>query len=594
MRAAKISKLIFLLLFSYCFVLPASAQQYTWWNPAQSKFPVLEGQAWPSEVQHPYDRLPARAEKQVRKEVWNLSHEAAGLSIRFKSNASSIVVRYVVSERLSMPHMPATGVSGLDLYALNRDGQWQWAPGKYSFKDTIEYRFDHLYTDDSYPSRGAVYQLYLPLYNVVTWMEIGVPSNATFTPLPVRPEKPIVVYGTSIAQGACASRPGMAWTAQLGRRLDRQVINLGFSGNGRLEDAVTNLLAGINAQAYILDCMPNLTERSGFSSGEVKKRIRQSVMILKEKHPQTPILLAAHSGMIQQVMDTAVKNNNDKIDETLQEAFTALQAEGVTGIYLMPQQAIGFGENSTVEGTHPNDIGMKEYAEAYEKYLRQILDEPTGDYSTMQPVEQYRDGNYDWEERHDRLLSMNKQHAPDILFLGNSITHYWGGEPKAPIARGTASWDSLFAPLGARNFGFGWDRIENVLWRVYHDELDGYQARKAVLMIGTNNLQFNNDEEIIAGLKLLIHEIQARQPSCKIIMVGLLPRRSMEDKVKELNQQIAQMAALQNVAYVNPGILLLKDNDPTKIDESLFVDGLHPNETGYRKIALSLIKYLKN
>ena len=190
---------------------------YTWWDPSKSEFPVLEGQAWAKEVQNPYDRLPARAQKSVREEVWNLSRNSAGLMLRFKSNSTEIVVRYKVTGNKAMNHMPATGVSGIDLYAVNADGKWLWCAGRYSMGDTIEYRFRGLEPNDPITRKGREYRLYLPLYNTVQWMEIGVPNTATFNPMPVRKEKPIVVYGTSIAQGGCASRPGMAWPAILGR-----------------------------------------------------------------------------------------------------------------------------------------------------------------------------------------------------------------------------------------------------------------------------------------------------------------------------------------------------------------------------------------
>jgi hypothetical protein len=107
-----------------------------------------------------------------------------------------------------MNHMPSTGVSGVDLYVRNPVGEWLWAAGKFSFRDTIRYDFDGIITDPKIPEEGREYYLYLPLYNRVTWMEIGVPDGSKLKPLPVRSEKPIVAYGTSILQGGCASRPG--------------------------------------------------------------------------------------------------------------------------------------------------------------------------------------------------------------------------------------------------------------------------------------------------------------------------------------------------------------------------------------------------
>src|SRR5687768_1689877 len=84
---------------------------YMWWSPSQSEQPVIEGQAWPRQVQHPYDRLPSIAEKTVRKEVWNLSRQSAGLLIRFRASTDQVIVRYIVEGKHALPHMPATGVS---------------------------------------------------------------------------------------------------------------------------------------------------------------------------------------------------------------------------------------------------------------------------------------------------------------------------------------------------------------------------------------------------------------------------------------------------------------------------------------------------
>lgn len=191
---------------------------YKWFDPASSPFSVIEGRGWQqNELAAPYDRLPQKMEQLVRPPVWGLSHNTAGEYINFKTNATTIVIRYKVAGNQAMPHMPATGVSGVDLYAKDQNGKWQWARGGYRFGDTIEYRFNNL----PLFAVKAMCRLYLPLYNTVTWMNIGVPSDAEFAVLPASKEKPVVLYGTSIMQGACASRPGLAWPNILGRKLNK-------------------------------------------------------------------------------------------------------------------------------------------------------------------------------------------------------------------------------------------------------------------------------------------------------------------------------------------------------------------------------------
>ena len=131
--------------------------------------------------------------------------------------------------------------------------------------------------------------LYLPLYNGVSAVEIGVPGNRELqagAPRPASRSKPIVFYGTSITQGGCASRPGMVHTAILGRRLDRPVINLGFSGNGLMEPEMATLLAKLDPAVFVLDCLPNMTPNL------VKERVEPFVRTLRRSHPTTPIVLA--------------------------------------------------------------------------------------------------------------------------------------------------------------------------------------------------------------------------------------------------------------------------------------------------------------
>jgi len=422
-------------------------------------------------------------------------------------------------------------------------------------------------------------------------MQVGVPENKHLTAMPLSPEKPIVVYGTSIAQGACASRPGLAWTAVLERKLDRPLINLGFSGSGKLEPSVIDLMNEIDAKLYVLDCMPNLTAGAGFSDDEVAKKIIASVILLQQKHPSTPILLVEHScGNTSAIIDTAKHNEYERVNNVLRNTFIELKNKGTKNIYLLGNKDIDLDIDATVDGLHPNDIGMLKYANAYEKIIRQILHEPIGSISTMIPVTQSRDGYYNWIERHAEILASNKTNSPQSVILANSIIHYWGGEPKAPLIRGADSWNKYLQPLGMRNLGFGWDKIENVLWRVYHEELDGFDVRSVVVMIGTNNLGDNSDEEIIAGLKNLVEQIKIRQPKASVFLSGILPRRQMEQRIVSLNKGIAKLSVLLHVQYINPGTVLL--NSKGRIDESLFEDGLHPNAAGYEKLGAELVKHL--
>ena len=158
----------------------------------------LEGSGW-QEAESPFSRLPGRAEALVRPPVWNLAQHTAGMSASFRTDATAIRFEVeLLSSDLAMPHMPATGKSGLDLYARDEKGTWRWVataqPRQQNYQATV--------TGLAPGSRE--YRVHLPLYNGVTAMKVGVRRGAKFEAIAPRTTQPTVYYGTSIAQGACA------------------------------------------------------------------------------------------------------------------------------------------------------------------------------------------------------------------------------------------------------------------------------------------------------------------------------------------------------------------------------------------------------
>ena len=577
--------------FIFCHLaMSQSDSNFKWWNPTAHEFHVIEGQAWFDEVQESYDRLPHRVVDKVDPGIWGLSKHSAGLMIRFRSNAIVIKIRYQINDEnpINMDHMSTTGVSGLDLYAINSDGMEVWCAAERTFGDTTTYAFLNLNANDGYHDRGREYRLYLPLYNQVNWMEIGVDQQVYFEPLPVRKEKPIVVYGTSIAQGACASRPGMAWTSILGRKMDRPLINLGFSGCGTFDMPVIDLISEIDAKIYVLDCLPNLSSYNWENLeidnvSELKERISSGIITLRKRQPLVPILLVDHAGYTQAIVSEKKRIEFAQVNQVQRQVFHELKQQGMGHLFYLTKEEIDFQIDDTVDGIHPTALGMMKYGMSYEKKIRSILEEPTGTGSTTYPITQYREPlNYNWEKRHREILNINQENPPKAVFLANSIVHFWGGLPQTKLRREQTSWDQFFTPLGLKNYAYGWDRIENVIWRVYHGELDGFEAEKVLVMIGTNNLHLNTNEEIIEGLHLLMKAIKIRQPKAKIILMGLLPRRAYEDRIVKLNFQIAQLAGEVAVPYRDLGYVFL--NKENKIDESFFSDGLHPNTAGYLRL----------
>ena len=576
-------KYLFLLLAVIFIKQGFSQQQNRWYEPQ-----FVEGVCVPDSA-NIFHRLPTAMKDSVRKPVWDLSENTAGEFIHFKTSATEISVKYTLaSNNFSMPHMSSTGVSGVDLFALDVNGDWNWAPGRYHFGDTCTYIFKNLFLAKNNTCVADFY-LYLPLYNSVKWLSIGVNEKDSFSFTAKRKEKPIVAYGTSILQGGVASRPGLAWTNILGRNLDRTVINLGFSGNGRYEAPIFDLMAKVDAQLYILDCMPNLSK--GYSKEEIKNRLIYGANKLRERNKNVPILFAEHAdGYSPFYMDTARLNEFHRSSIMIAQIFDELKLAGIKNIYLLTDNEIDFDINSTTDGVHPNDIGMMKYAVAYEQKIRKILNEPVGKIVTEIPVEQYRDG-YDWIARHEAVKEDILKNNPQNMIIGNSIIHYFGGTPAYHVIRGKAAWDKYLMALKVQNAGFGWDRIENVLWRVYHGEFDDFNGRNIVLMIGTNNLSANNsDSEIVEGLQFLINAIKERKPHVHFIMVGILPRAKTEERVAIINKKIKAMALKNAVEYADFGKDFLIG---AKVNPKLFLnDGLHPNADGYEVLGRDLKKVL--
>lgn len=326
----------------------------------------IEGRAY-QDTAKPFDRFPAKAEPSLRKAVWDLSRHSAGMVSRFATDSPVVKVRYQLSSsRLALNHMPATGVSGVDLYAESELGGLKWVSVSRPTKTTVEATLANG-IDSLTESKLREFALYFPLYNGVEKLELGVLKSSELKPRLAR-KKPIVFYGTSIMHGACASRPGMSISSILGRRLDCPVVNLGFSGNGKMELPVADLIGELDPSVIAIDCLPNMNGKL------VSERAVPFVDRLRKYHPQIPVLLVedramTNSGFYQRSRDFHQQNR-----ASLKSAYQALLAAGEKNIYYLGGQTLlgSDGEGAT-DGSHPSDLGMVRYADAYEPVLREIL-----------------------------------------------------------------------------------------------------------------------------------------------------------------------------------------------------------------------------
>lgn len=311
-----------------------------------------------------FDRFPSAAEGKVTKAVWNLSRHSAGMMVRFKTDASTIWADYTLrNERVALTNMTAIGASGIDLYARDDAGKWRWVGVTRPDKKLV-----HQAIASGIKPGFREYAAYLPLYNGVEKLSFGVPPDAKFEPLPPRTAKPIVFYGTSITHGASASRPGMCHPAILGRRFDRPVINLGFSGNGKMDAAVGEFLVKIDAAVYVIDCLPNM------NAADVRQKCIPLVKQLRASRPDTPIVLVEDRRNTNSWILPERNQHHTENHAALRECYAALQQDGVRGLYYLPgDNLMGGDSEASTDGSHPSDLGFVRHADLFEPVLRQAL-----------------------------------------------------------------------------------------------------------------------------------------------------------------------------------------------------------------------------
>jgi hypothetical protein len=327
----------------------------------------VEGQGWKDGLAHPYDRLPASAEGVVPDAVWDLSRRSAGLSVRFVTDSPTVAARWTLRfNTLAMNHMPATGVSGVDLY-VRHENEWGWIG--VGIPEKVEGNESTLVTGA--PPGPHEYLLYLPLYNGVESVEIGIKPGSILQRGPAydgRLANPMLFWGSSILQGGCASRPGLAYPSIIGRRMQRPVINLGFSGNGRMDPPLVDLIATLDVSVYVIDCAPNM------DPALISERTEPLVRTLRKARPDTPIVLIENvpyeKGWFLNASRKAYVNKN----AALKAAYDRLRRQGVKRLYYIPcDELFGDDHEATVDGVHPNDAGFIRMADAVGPHLRRIL-----------------------------------------------------------------------------------------------------------------------------------------------------------------------------------------------------------------------------
>ena len=316
----------------------------------------------------PYDRLPDTLQHRIRKPLWDLSRNTAGLSVRFRSNSTAISLKWENLNGFHMDHMTDIGVRGFDLYARQSDGTWHFAgvarvrSGKEGNSTIVK----------NMTPEWREYMLFLPLYDGVVKAAIGIDSTASIEKALVNDpitRQPIVFYGTSIMQGGCASRPGMAYTNILQRRLHRACVNLGFSGNGLLDLDVARVMASVDASAFVLDFVPNATV----------KQMRDSMMtfyqIIRDAHPTTPILFVHDPIFSTTSYNQSLRKEVTEKNETVDSIFAIIRRRDHHVEMLQGTNQLCEDGEMFVDGIHLTDLGMMRWANLLEPVLRRMMKE---------------------------------------------------------------------------------------------------------------------------------------------------------------------------------------------------------------------------
>lgn len=314
---------------------------------------IIEGTSIPESLKEgPFDRLPLSFKEKVRPPVWNLSKATAGITIRFLSNSSQVAIKWTLLNNIEMNHMPDTGSKGVDLYC-KINGNWEYVnTGRPKGKE------NSTILKSKMPIEMREFKIYLPLYDGITNLEIGVDSLSQISKPKKIETKPIIFYGTSITQGGCASRPGMAFTNIISRKLDVECINFGFSGNGKMEGSISELLADSEALFYVIDCIPNMTAE------QIEDNTIPLVKTIRAKRPETPIVFLESISYTNYFLTKQSKAEIDNKNNTLKRKYDELRKMGIPELYYISGlNAIGNDREATVDTQHFTDLGFMRFSD---------------------------------------------------------------------------------------------------------------------------------------------------------------------------------------------------------------------------------------
>jgi hypothetical protein len=359
MQSLRIVSTILLAVTAYCAEPPA----LRWIAPANLE---VDGLPWFGQNDGEFFRLPVRSQAKFPPAVWNLAKSPSGARLRLHTNSTALAIQLEYPSAPDMRNMHAFGQTGVDLYV---DGTyWDTAIADKEAKPGKIYQ--HIYFDlHDLPRREREIAIYLSLYKPVKVLGVGVDPEAKVTAAkPFAVAKPVVFYGTSITQGGCASRSGNSYQAIVGRMLNLDFVNLGFSGNGKGEPDVARAVAEIDGSAFVLDFAQNNPTLES-----LREVYGPFLEMLRSKHPDAPIIVVTpiFSARESQGPDTRLDGMRAHIRQVAGSHIAAgdTHLQIVEGTDLLgPSRADGL-----VDGTHPNDLGFQWMAEGLAPRLKKML-----------------------------------------------------------------------------------------------------------------------------------------------------------------------------------------------------------------------------
>ena len=321
----------------------------------------------------PYSRMPQYMQDSCRENQWWLYNHSAGIGIRFATNSKRIAAQYNLINNFHMQHMAMTGIKGTDLYYLNEEtNRWEYVnTARPQEKDGKADSIQSKLFVENLDGEMHEYMLYLPLYDGVNWVQIGVDSTATLVqPRVDNPRKgKIVFYGTSIMQGGCASRTGMVATSMIQRDLGVECVNLGTSGEGKMDFAIARAMATIDdVLCYVVDPVPNCTEMM------CDTLTYDFMSILRRLRPDVPIIMVEGITYPYARHNSFFRDYLPKKNAAFRRNYERMKAENPVGLYYVPTDGlVGEDMEGTVDGIHLTDLGFRAYADIVERYIEQAL-----------------------------------------------------------------------------------------------------------------------------------------------------------------------------------------------------------------------------